>query len=96
MFGIHSGKATTTMLVADVPVTNDELREAVSDSFCRCGFSPDEEAVENMFLDLIDLAACFEVGEIVERRGDWYVVRGTTGPERPVPGGSGLRRSTAS
>ena len=83
MFGIPSGKATTTMLVAGVPVTKEELQGAVSDSFHRCGFRPDEKLAENMTLDLIDLAALFEVGEIVERRGDQYLFGVLLAPRSP-------------
>ena len=81
MVGVECNKATTTMKVADVEITRDELVNALRDNYKKAGWYDlmDPAAAEDNILkeaeDLILLSESFPEGAIIEKRGDKFQVR---------------------
>jgi len=73
--GLMSHRATTTVEVKDLPITLEELREALRTSLTDQGWlSPRQTATDQVALlqevlaDVRDIAAHFRVGDVVRRR----------------------------
>jgi hypothetical protein len=81
--GIESGKATTTMQVAEIDITPVELKRQVRNSLIRGGWIDLDVRDDNEFLaalwdDMVGLSiADWPVGTIVEKRGDEILERVT-------------------
>jgi len=75
MFGIDSHKGTTTMKLAEVEITPEELAERVGDSLRRAGWvrtdadEADLEMVADVTNEMMEVAKTLPVGFVVERRG---------------------------
>lgn len=67
--GLSSSRATTTFAVADLPLAWDDYVTAISDSLKRGGWLGLDS--DSMARELVDAAADFPVGEVLERRGDY-------------------------
>jgi hypothetical protein len=82
LVGVRSLQPTTTVEVADVPLTLDELCEAVEASLAAGGWLAcvdDDEVAERWIVDiaweLMQAGARFPVGAVLERRGRTLQVR---------------------
>ena len=81
MVGVVSSKATTTFVVADLPVTTAEYRKQIRQSFEREGW--DKYSTAKEFTEMVDedaeellrTAAIFPVGAVLEKRLDNIRVR---------------------
>ena len=76
--GMSSCRATTTALVRDLPIDRTDLQIALAASLHAAGYLDDASdlaAVADEADELIEIAATFEVGDIVERRLDHLRVR---------------------
>lgn len=70
-FGMSSHRATTTVLVRDLPLTRADLTDALLGYYESAGygtFAPAELAEE--VGNLLELAACWPAGTVLERRLD--------------------------
>jgi len=82
MQGVHSYNATTTMMVVDRPgITEDGLQSLVAQHNARFLWAKRFSALELHMIawfatdELIRIAHAFEVGDVVERRGDMLMTR---------------------
>jgi hypothetical protein len=76
MIGMESLTATTTMAVADVPISKAALRVRIFNSLKTAGWSTHAEQVDGVLDLVISTAQPFDVGAIVERRGrELFIVR---------------------
>ena len=81
MTGLNSRKATTTMLVKEMDMTPDQLKEKLRESFKKAGFGSameDERMkrfIETDAKELMRIANCFQEGDVIERRGDKFNLR---------------------
>jgi hypothetical protein len=76
MIGMESLTATTTMAVADVPISKAALRVRIFNSLKTAGWSTHAEQVDGVLDLVVSAAQPFDVGAIVERRGrDVFHVR---------------------
>lgn len=82
--GLSSHKATTTAIVRNLPeLTRDDLVEAVRSSLDQQGWPTDE--ADNIADDLVEVAAAFDTGTVVEQRLGDIAVR----VQPPAGGGGG-------
>lgn len=79
MAGMASKKATTTMEIKDVPITELEFTHLLAKAYVASGFTMLIDNVEEDAADLVKVAAHFEVGDIIEYRGEYFQAR--TSPE---------------
>lgn len=70
MSGVETHKATTTMKVVEKDLDPEELYIVIRDSLKTAGWIRDREAVLFYVKELLEFAEQFEVGDIVERRGN--------------------------
>lgn len=82
--GLSSYRATSTALVAELPLSREEYLEAIRSSLQAQGYDPCACCSVQEGDDLMDLVADWPVGAVVERRLDELVVR-----ELPEPAGYG-------
>lgn len=75
--GLNSSKATTTALVADLDFSREDAAEAIRSSLEQSGWLSyfDQADLDDVIEEALDLAAEFEVGDVVERRLDEVNVR---------------------
>lgn len=73
--GLNPHRATTTAMVADVPLAQEEYVEAVRSSLQQQGGDPCACCSVDEADDLAALVADWPVGAVVERRLDELVVR---------------------
>ena len=71
MSGIKSFKATTTMKVVDMDITKEELKKQLIESDKKAGWNMTEDFIEEEMEELLRIADTFEVGMIVEKRGEF-------------------------
>jgi hypothetical protein len=72
---LNSHRATTTAVVAEIPLTREEYVEAIRSSLQQQGWDPCACCSEQEADDLAALAADWPVGAVVERRLDLLAVR---------------------
>lgn len=83
MSGVDSHKATTTMIVVDLPITKTQVADKVKKSLTEGGWmglmGPEEgeKFVQDEVKDLLEIAEFFEERTIVEKRGGKFRSRGT-------------------
>jgi hypothetical protein len=90
--GMSSRRATTTALVRDLDITDEDLRKAVADHHAAAGLGPDLLGPED-FADLVDetvedavqSARFWAVGTVVGRRLDHVHVRSLPDGHVPKP-----------
>jgi len=70
--GLNTRKATTTMMVADLPLTKEALQALIFKSEAQAGWRPTEVDTAKHAEALIDLAESFPVGAVLERRGEVF------------------------
>ncbi len=79
MAGLDSHKATTTFKVVDLPITVSDLATKIQDSLIKAGWGNVGAKVAEIGRDdareLVRLADFFQVGDILEKRGDDFRVR---------------------
>lgn len=80
--GLNSHRATTTAIVADVPLAREEYVEAIRSSLQQQGWDPCACCSVDEADDLAALVADWPVGAVVERRLDELVVRELPGAGR--------------
>jgi hypothetical protein len=68
--GLNSGKATTTAVVSDLPLTPADAALAVRSALEQSNFIDfmQPEKVDDVITDTLELADSFDVGTIVEQR----------------------------
>ncbi|MGH3585822.1 MAG: DUF7715 family protein [Pseudonocardia sp.] len=74
--GLGSHRATTTVRVADLPLTMADYALALQSSEQAQGWNPCAECALAEAVDLADLALSWPVDTVLERRLDELVVRG--------------------
>ncbi|WP_084216810.1 DUF7715 family protein [Pseudonocardia spinosispora] len=76
-YGMSSQSATTTAVVALVPITQAEYIDLFRHNMCTCGVSEEEAARDARVeaLDMLDMVADWHPGTVVERRGWELCVR---------------------
>ena len=77
MVGLETGKSTTTFCVTLLPLSRQELVANYTESLRRTGWLAlmDPGVIDEMVEEHLDIALTFEVGAILERRGDDIRVR---------------------
>lgn len=65
--GLNSGKATTTALVSDLDFTPEDAAEAIRSALQRSKLVSDDE-IPGIIEDVLELAAEFPVGTVLEQR----------------------------
>lgn len=75
--GLNSSKATTTALVKDIDFSHEDAAEAIRSALEQSGWLHylDEADIDVVVEDALELAAEFEVGDVLERRLDDISVR---------------------
>ncbi len=77
LVGIQCHKATTTFVVQEAPISEQEFAEKLSSSYAEAGFgnflTSDDAREEAM--QLMQLASSFPTGCVVEKRGNKFVSR---------------------
>jgi hypothetical protein len=73
--GVDSLNATTTMLVKDVEMSENQFETVIRESVARSGLAPDQLDTKIIAEDLIALAAIFDVGDVLDRSVNQYRVR---------------------
>lgn len=75
--GLNSGKATTTALIKDLDFTHEDAAEAIRSSLEQSGWANyfDEDDMAEVVEETLQLAADFEIDDVVERRLDDVNVR---------------------
>ena len=79
--GMSSARATTTALVRDLPMARLDVQSALAASLHAAGYLPDPEdldAVAEEAFDLVQIAATFDVGDVIERRLNVLRVRSSS------------------
>lgn len=76
LIGIECHKGTTTCVVQELPISEQEFAEKIAASYAATGFSmlTSEDAREEA-MQLMQLAAAFPTGCVVEKRGNKFVSR---------------------
>lgn len=69
LVGINSRLATTTVIVAELPLTKEELIEQIKDSLEQALPGLGSEEAPLIAQDLIHYGKAFPVGTVIERRG---------------------------
>ena len=81
MVGVESNKATTTLKVVEMDITKEGIADALRANYQNAGWyqlmgaEGAEESIKKEVDELIDIAASFPVGSIMEKRGDKLQVR---------------------
>ncbi len=75
LVGVSSGKGTTTFKVAQAKITLEEFKRILRESFKRLGWQVNEKEIESEATILLQIAASFEVGDILERRAEGIMKR---------------------
>ena len=81
MVGVESNKATTTLKVAEIDITKEGMADALRANYQNAGWyqlmgaEGAEESIKKEVDELIDIAAGFPVGSVVEKRGDKLQIR---------------------
>ena len=70
MAGMTSQSATTTFRVVDLGVTMDEFRDLVMGTLQEGGWPVDQDIAAEMAEEVAEAASVFDVGSVLERRGD--------------------------
>lgn len=73
--GVNSRKATTTFKVVDIEVTRDELVDIFKSSLEAAEYTEVDEWATTSADSIIEIVASFEVGQVLERRGDKFLPR---------------------
>ncbi|WP_344678858.1 DUF7715 family protein [Saccharopolyspora taberi] len=76
--GLRSHKATTTAIVVEMVMTRDDYLHRMRASARDAGFLQDGEDptdIDDQADELLDIAAGWPIGTVVERRGDLIQVR---------------------
>lgn len=73
--GLSSHRATTTAQVAEVPLSREDYVEAIRSSMAMQGWGDCPDCAERDADELIEIAAGWPVGAVVERRLDVLSVR---------------------
>lgn len=73
--GLDSHRATTTAVIAEVPLCRAEYVEAIRSSLELQGFDPCACCAEDEADDLAALVTGWPVGAVIERRGDEVAIR---------------------
>lgn len=73
--GLNSHRATTTALVAEVPLGREDYAEAIHSSLVQQGWGPCPCCTTQEADELAALVAGWPVGAVVERRLDELIVR---------------------
>lgn len=76
--GMHSHRATSTAVVVDRPMSRDDFVLALADSLAQQGW--EFRFADAIADELLNLAAYFPVGTVVERRLDDICARPVTEP----------------
>lgn len=79
--GLNSHRATTTAMVAEVPLAREEYVEAIRSSLQQQGWDPCACCSTDEADDLAALVADWPIGSVVERRLDELVVRALPAPQ---------------
>lgn len=79
--GLNSHRATTTAMVAEVPLAREEYVEAIRSSLQQQGWDPCACCSTDEADDLAALVADWPVGSVVERRLDELVIRALPAPQ---------------
>jgi len=73
MAGIDSQKATTTMKVVDMDITEQKMIELIRQSLAKAGWGAEvQELANGDTTELLRIAAVFNIGDVVERRGNKF------------------------
>jgi hypothetical protein len=75
MIGERTRRGTTTIRVADLNLTPDELERRIGDSYRTAGLTLSPEMLRRKCDDLVLSALPFDVGSILSRRGHVFTVR---------------------
>lgn len=77
LVGIQCHKATTTFVVQEAPISEQEFVEKLRSSYAAAGFGNflTYEEVREEAIQLMQTAAAFPTGCIVEKRGNKFVSR---------------------
>lgn len=75
MVGIDTSKATTTMKVIETDISETEYAHRIHESAIRDGWTPSIDFCVKHALELVKIASAFEVGSVVERRGNLFAKR---------------------
>lgn len=70
MAGLSSNKGTTTFMVVESPMTHDDYVYAIHDANERAGWGDHLDFADNMAALLLEVAAEYPPGTILERRGE--------------------------
>lgn len=84
---MSSMRATTTAFVRDLAMDVREVQIALAASLHLAGYltDPDEvDAVADEAYQLVEIAAAFEVGDVIERRIDLLRVRASSSSSPPL------------
>ncbi|PSK96144.1 hypothetical protein CLV63_11226 [Murinocardiopsis flavida] len=75
--GLRSRRATTTALVTEVDLTREEIATAIRDSYERSGLLKyvSEADLAETTQDVVEFARPYQIGDVLERRGDEVRVR---------------------
>lgn len=80
--GLSTGKSATTAVIAEVDISDEDLRKLVYDHFVAGDWikpakpePTDDELVDETLIDMIEIGESFDTGTIVERAGDEVLER---------------------
>jgi len=72
--GVIGHQGTTTAMVQEVAMSHDTVLARYADAYVDAGFTQIWSMVEAMHRRLLDLAAAYPVGTIIERRGEELLI----------------------
>jgi len=78
MVGAKTHTATTTMKVIESPYTTEEYVRLIKRSITESWGTISDDTIKDTIQELIRIAHSFEIGSIIERRGDTFQVREVT------------------
>lgn len=73
--GVNTRKGTTTFKVVDTEITREELVDTFKRSLEKAQFTETAKEAEAIADGIIEIAESFEAGQILERRGDEFLLR---------------------
>lgn len=74
LVGVESNKSTTTFLVDEAPMTEEELWRAISDSYVAAGFGADDESIEDS-IAMHRMAEVLPLGAVCDLTGQVLSIR---------------------
>ena len=80
--GMKKHQASTTAVIKDKDISKEEYVKMYLASAKEAGFDIMAEDADELVDELIDVASNFEVGAVVEKRGDIIQHRGTVSPKQ--------------